>query len=129
DRLFDQPLNAYNTPQQFWLGGGWPAVDLHEDRDKLVVKIEVPGMKKEDIDISLHDGVLAISGERKSEEKYEKAETHRSERFVGRFSRALSLPVSVQADKTSANYQDGILTVTLPKAEEAKPKQIHVQAE
>ena len=129
DRLFDQPLAAYNTPQQFWLGGGWPTVDLYEDRDKLVVKVEVPGMKKEDIDISLHDGVLAIAGERKSEEKYARAETHRSERFVGRFSRALSLPVAVQADKTSANYQDGILTITLPKAEEAKPKQIQVQAE
>lgn len=129
DRLFDQPLSAYSAPQQFWLGGGWPAVDLYEDRDKLVVKIEVPGMKKEDIDVSLHDGVLAISGERKSEEKYVKGETHRSERFVGRFSRALSLPVAVQADKTSANYQDGILTISLPKAEEAKPKQIQVQAE
>jgi HSP20 family protein len=129
DRLFDQPLNAYSSPTQFWLGGGWPAVDLYEDRDKLVVKVEVPGMKKEDIDISLHDGLLAISGERKFEEKYDKATEHRSERFVGRFSRALSLPVSVQADKTSANYLDGILTITLPKAEEAKPKQIQVQAE
>jgi len=129
DRLFDQPLNAYNTPTQFWVGGGWPAVDLYEDRDKLIVKIEVPGMNKDDIDISLHDGVLAISGERKAEEKYAKAETHRFERFIGRFSRALSLPVAVQADKTSANYQDGVLTITLPKAEEAKPKQIQVQAE
>ena len=129
DRLFDQPLSVFNTPQQFWLGGGWPTVDLFEDRDKLVVKVEVPGMKKEDIDISLHDGVLAISGERKMEEKYDKAETHRSERFVGRFHRALSLPVAVQADKTNATYQDGVLTITLPKAEEAKAKQIQVQAE
>ena len=127
DRLFEQPLS--NTPQQFWLGGGWPAVDLHEDRDKLLVRVEVPGMKKEDIDISLQDGVLAITGERKAEEKYEKAQTHRSERFVGRFHRALTLPISVQADKTSASYQDGVLTITLPKAEEAKPKQIQVQAD
>src|SRR5687768_18602195 len=129
DRLFDRPLSAFNVPQQFWLGGGWPSVDLYEDRDKLVVKVEVPGMKKEDIDISLHDGVLAISGERKIEEKYEKAETHRTERFEGRFHRALSLPVAVQADKTNATYQDGVLTIALPKAEEAKPKQIQVQAE
>lgn len=129
DRLFDQPFGAFSTPQQFWLGGGWPTVDLFEDRDHLVVKAEIPGMKKEDIDISLHDGVLAIAGERKTEEKYDKAETHRSERFVGRFHRALTLPVPVQADKTNANYQDGILTITLPKAEEAKPKQIQVQAE
>ena len=129
DRLFDQPFGAFSTPQQFWLGGGWPTVDLFEDRDHLVVKVEIPGMKKEDIDISLHDGVLAIAGERKTEEKYDKAETHRSERFVGRFHRALTLPVPVQADKTNANYQDGVLTITLPKAEEAKPKQIQVQAE
>jgi len=129
DRLFEQPLSGYSTPQQFWLGGGWPTVDIFENRDKLVVKVEVPGMKKEDIDISLHDGVLAITGERKPEEKYEKAQTHRSERFVGRFHRAVALPVPVQADKTSANYQDGVLTVTLPKAEEAKPKQIQVQAD
>lgn len=129
DRLFDQPLNVFTAPQQFALGGGWPTVDLYEDRDKLVVKAEVPGMRKEDIDISLHDGVLAISGERKVEEKYDQGETHRSECFVGRFQRALSLPVPVQADKTNASYQDGILTITLPKAEEAKPKQIQVQAE
>src|SRR5688572_979085 len=128
DRLFERPF-ASTVPQQFWLGGGWPTVDLFEDRDHLVVKVEIPGMKKEDIDISLHDGVLAIAGERKTEEKYDKAETHRSERFVGRFHRALTLPVPVQADKTNANYQDGVLTITLPKAEEAKPKQIQVQAE
>jgi len=129
DRLFDQPLSLFSAAQQFWLGGGWPTVDLYEDRDKLVVKVEVPGMKKEEVDISLHDGVLAITGERKVEEKYDKAETHRSERFVGRFHRALSLPVAVQADKTNATYQDGVLTITLPKAEGAKPKQIQVQAE
>jgi len=129
DRLFDQPLDTYNTPTQFWLGGGWPSVDLYEDHDKLFVKVEVPGMEKEDIDISLHDGVLAISGERKAEEKYDNAETHRTERFVGHFRRALSLPIAVQADKASANYQDGVLTITLPKAEEAKPKQIQVQAQ
>ena len=129
DRLFDQPVNAFTEPQQFALGGGWPTVDLYEDRDKLVVKVEVPGMKKEEIDISLHDGVLAITGERKAEENYENGETHRSERFVGRFQRALSLPVSVQADKSNANYQEGVLTITLPKAEEAKPKQIQVQVQ
>ena len=126
DRLFDQPVSA---PQQFWLGGGWPTIDLYEDHDKLVVKVEVPGMKKEDIDISLHDGVLAIAGERKAEEKFENAETHRSEMFVGRFQRALTLPTPVQVDKVNATYQDGILTVSLPKAEEAKPKQIKVQAD
>ena len=128
DRLFDRPLGS-GAAEELWLGGGWPSVDLFEDRDQLVVKVEVPGLKKEDIDISLHDGVLAISGERKTEEKYQEAETHHTERFVGRFHRALSLPMAVQTDKTNATYQDGVLTITLPKAEEAKPKQIQVQAE
>jgi HSP20 family protein len=126
DRLFDQPLNA---PQHFWLGGGWPTVDLYEDRDKLIARVEVPGVKKEHIDISLHDGVLSVSGERKADENYENAQTHRSERFVGRFQRSLTLPVAVQVDKTTASYKDGVLTITLPRAEEAKPKQIQVQAE
>jgi HSP20 family protein len=128
DRLFDRPFSSA-APQELWLGGGWPSLDLYEDRDQLVVKVEAPGLKKEEIDISLHDGVLAISGERKAEEKYQDAETHHSERFVGRFHRALSLPVAVQADKTTATYQDGVLTITLLKAEEAKPKQIQVKAD
>jgi len=83
-------------------------------------------MKKEDIQVSLHDGGLSISGERKSETKNESAEVYRTERFFGRFQRTVTLPATVAADKVKAQYKDGILTVTLPKAEEAKPKQIDV---
>jgi HSP20 family protein len=108
---------------------GWPpALDLHEDKDTLVVKVELPGMKKEDIEISLHDGCLSISGERKNEQKFEDAEVYRAERFVGRFQRTVTLPAPVAADKVKADYKDGVLTVTLPKTEEARPKQISVQA-
>jgi HSP20 family protein len=103
------------------------ALDLYEDKDNVFVKAEIPGLKKENIDVSLEDGVLTISGERKSEQKSEDAETHRSERFVGRFSRSVTLPGEVKADEVQANYQDGVLTVTLPKAEAAKPKQIEVK--
>ena len=82
-------------------------------------------MRKEDIEISLHDGTLAISGERKSEPSNgEKAE--RTERYVEKFRRSITLPTRVNANKVSATYRDGILTVTLPKVEEAKPKQIRV---
>jgi HSP20 family protein len=102
-------------------------VDLYEDKDNVVVKAELPGMKREDVEVSLHDGVLSISGERKSEEKFEAAETYRTERFVGRFQRTLTLPAQVDAAKVNALYRDGILTVTLPKLEEAKPKQIEVK--
>jgi HSP20 family protein len=105
---------------------GWsPALDLYESGDHLVAVVELPGMRKEDIDISLHDGTLTISGERKRESTNGE-KTQRTERYVGTFRRSISLPTRVDAGKVSATYQDGILKVTLPKAEEAKPKQIKV---
>ena len=87
--------------------------------------VELPGMRREDFEISLHDGTLTISGERKRETSNgERAE--RTERYIGKFRRSITLPTRVDANKVSAVYRDGILTVTLPKAEEAKPKQIPV---
>jgi HSP20 family protein len=108
---------------------GWsPALDLYQNNDNVIAMFELPGMRKEDIEISLHDGTLTISGERKQESSSrsngEKAE--RSERYVGRFRRSIALPTRVDASKVNATYSDGILTVTLPKAEEVKPKQIQV---
>jgi HSP20 family protein len=106
---------------------GWfPAVDVYEDKDTLTVRAELPGLKKEEIEISLHEGVLTLAGERKGEVKAEGAETYRSERWLGRFSRTVNLPVAVVADQIKATYTDGVLTVSLPKAEEAKPKQISI---
>ena len=125
DRLFESSFDDLASGSR--LLSAWnPAVDLYEDKDNVIVKAEVPGLKKEDIEVSLHNGVLSISGERKSEEKVEGAETHRSERFVGRFQRTVTLPSEVMGDQVKAQYTDGILTITLPKAEEAKPKQIQV---
>lgn len=126
DRLFEVPLAELTRPSQ-WLSGWTPALDVYEDKDNLFVRVELPGMKKEDIDLSLHDGSLSISGERKSQEKHEDAEVYRSERFFGRFQRTVTLPTPVAVDKVKAQYQDGILTVTLPKTEEAKPKHIDVR--
>lgn len=126
DRLFDAPLSELAHTSQL-LSGWTPALDMHEDKDNVVVKVELPGMKKEDINLSLHDGSLSISGERKSEQKFESAEVYRAERFVGRFQRTVALPAPVAVDKVKARYKDGVLTVTLPKTEEAKPKQIDVQ--
>jgi HSP20 family protein len=125
DRLFDAPLTELARASQF-LSGATPAVDVFEDKENFVVKAELPGMQKKDIDVSLHDGTLSISGER-TEEKVENGEVYRSERFFGRFQRSVALPASVDAAKIKAQYKDGVLTVTLPKAEEAKPKQIDVQ--
>ena len=126
DRLFEEPLSGLARTSQL-LSGWTPALDLHEDKDNFVVKIEVPGMKKEDIEVTLHEGSLSISGERKGEEKFKDADAYRSERFFGHFQRTVTLPAPVAADKIKAQYKDGVLTVTLPKAEEAKPKQIDVQ--
>jgi HSP20 family protein len=125
DRLFESPWADLSRTSQL-LSGWTPALDVYEDKENFIVKAELPGMKKEDIDVSLHDGSLSISGERKSETKHEDAEVHRTERFFGRFQRTVTLPTSVAADKVKAQYKDGVLTVTLPKTEEAKPKQIDV---
>ena len=125
DRLFEVPLAALGRSSQL-LSGWTPALDVYEDKDNVYVRAELPGMKKEEIDLSLHDGTLSISGERKSEDKFKDAEVYRAERFFGRFQRTVTLPTPVAADKVKAQYKDGILTVTLPKAEEAKPKHIDV---
>lgn len=127
DRLFEVPLAE--LAQSSRLLSGWtPPLDMHEDKDNIVVKLELPGMKKEDIDISLHNGSLSISGERKTDKEFENVEVYRAERFEGRFQRTVTLPSPVAADKVKAKYQDGVLTITLPKTEEAKRKQIDVQA-
>ena len=84
-------------------------------------------MKKEDIELTFHDDSLTISGERKSENKYQEAEVYRTERFFGRFQRRITFPALVASDQVRAQYNDGILTVKLPKAEEAKPKRIEVK--
>lgn len=126
DRLFEAPFAELSRSSQ-WLSGWIPSLDLYEDKDQLTVQVELPGMKKDDISISLHDGSLSISGERRSDEKFEEADVYRAERYVGRFQRTIQLPSPVAADRVKAQYKDGILTITLPKTDEAKPKQINVQ--
>src|SRR6266478_5214951 len=125
DRLFESPLTELARSSQL-LSGWTPAMDLFEGTDNFVIRAELPGMKKEDIEISLRDGSLSISGERKPEEKHHETEVYRSERFFGRFQRTISFSAPVAGDKVTAQYKDGILTVTLPKTEEAKPKKIDV---
>jgi len=128
DRLFESPLaELTQSPHQF-LSGWMPAVDVYEDKDNLHLKAELPGINKEDIQISVHDGVLTLSGERKPDEKCQNAHVYRSERSLGRFQRTLTLPAQVNPDKIRATYKDGILSVLLPKAEESKPKHIEIKA-
>jgi HSP20 family protein len=125
DRFFEGPFGELARASQF-LNLWTPAVDLLETDNEYVVKAEVPGLKIEEIGVSVHDNALVITGERKSDDKGEATVLHRSERLAGKFERVVQLPKPVAADKVSATYKDGILTVTLPKTEEAKPKQIKI---
>ena len=120
--LQDELSQLFEAPLTGWL----PALDVQEDKDNFRVRVELPGLKREDIEVSLDDGAVVISGERKTETVGEGTEVHRQERYYGKFSRALTLPSAIAGNKVTAAYKDGILTVTLPKAEEAKPKTITV---
>jgi HSP20 family protein len=126
--IFETPFWS-NLGRQSQLFSGWtPALDLYQNNDNVIAVVELPGMRKEDIEISLQDGTLTISGERKLESG-DGDNAERTERFTGKFRRSVTLPTRVDIDKVNASYKDGILTVTLPKAEEAKPKQIQVNVD
>lgn len=111
-------------------GGVWiPPVDVLESRDSYLIRAELPGMKKEDFTLEVKDGTLNLSGERKFEEPANGVEYHRVERVAGKFIRSFSLPQTVKSDEIKASYRDGILEVHVPKAEEAKPKQIAINVQ
>ncbi len=120
DRLFEAPLAE--LARDTWS----PTLDVLEDKDNYFILAELPGLKREDIKVSLEDGNLTISGERKSETRNEGTSVHCVERFSGHFERSIALPVAISTDKVKATYTDGVLTLTLPKAEEAKPKKIDI---
>jgi len=103
-----------------------PSLDVLQDGDAVTVKLELAGMKKEDFDIALEEGVLTISGNRSAESESNEGTGLRRERVFGSFRRTVTLPAPVKADAVTASYTDGVLTVTLPKAEEAKPKKIEI---
>ncbi|MBV9126682.1 MAG: Hsp20/alpha crystallin family protein [Verrucomicrobia bacterium] len=124
DRLFSAFPFFGGSEERF---EGWqPAVDLYHDKDSVLVRAELPGMNKEDIHVSLHEDVLTLSGERRQEKSHNEKGNLRSERYFGKFERRFTLPVRVDSRRVAASYEDGVLTVTLPKAEEAKPRQIEV---
>ena len=121
NRLVDQ---VWSGRQESWL----PAVDVFDKKDAVVLKAELAGMDPDDIEIEVEDNVLTIKGERKFEEQVEDERYYRVERRFGSFQRSLALPQGVKADEIQAGYEDGILTVTVPKAEEEKPQRIEVKA-
>lgn len=105
-----------------------PAVDIYEDQQKLALKIEVPGIKQEDLDIRVENQILTVKGERKFESEEKEENFHRIERRFGSFQRTFTLPQTVDTDAVTASYDAGVLSITVAKKPEAKPKQIKVQA-
>lgn len=104
-----------------------PLTDIYEDNDKYTLKVDLPGIKKEDVKINYANGKLSISGERVQENETKDAKWHRIEKSYGKYYRSFTLPEQIQEDKISAEFKDGLLTITIPKAEEAKPKEIEIK--
>ena len=134
DQMFEDFLGRRLRP--FWPERWWPAtgmeittpsVDLYEEKDDIVVKVELPGMEKDNIEVNLTDNRLTIKGEKKKEEEVKKENYYRSERSYGSFIRAVELPRDVQADKIKAVFKNGVLEVRLPKTEEAKKKETKIK--
>lgn len=113
----EQPLTVSNFV---------PAVDVYEDEHSITVQAEVPGVNEKDLDVRLENNVLTISGERRMENEEKQDNYHRIERSYGRFTRSFSLPSTVDADRVNAQFENGVLKVTIAKLEEAKPKQIKI---
>jgi HSP20 family protein len=124
DRFFKSFFSSLPEDKE----GLWaPIIDIEEDNENYIVRAEIPGMKKEEIKVTVRDNLLTVSGERKHEKEVKEKTYHRIERSYGKFKRTITLPSAVDADKIKASYKDGVLNITLPKPESVKPKQIEVE--
>jgi HSP20 family protein len=136
DRMMD---NFFSRRMRPWWSERWlispdtemvtPIVDVYEEKDEIIVKAELPGMDKNDIEVNISDSELTLKGEKKKEEKVEEKDYYRCERSYGAFSRSVELPKGVQADKVKASFKNGILEVKIPKSEEAKAKEVKIKVE
>jgi len=123
NRMFDAVFSGEPLTSSAWV----PAVDIYETAEKdVVVKVEVPDMKREDITVTFENNVLTVEGERKASEDVKGEQYHRIERRYGAFRRSFTLPASVDGSRVQAAYQDGILKITMPQRPEAKPRQITI---
>jgi len=131
NRMFEESLSrttgrpAAPSPSRMWA----PVVDILEDNDQIVIKADLPGLKQEDIHIDLTGDTLTLSGERRFEDEQNKDNYVRVERVYGPFQRSFQLGVPVDADRVTASYRDGILTIRLPKPEAIKPRRVEIKAE
>lgn len=128
DKLFEEmrPFRFFEWPEMTW-GSMFPALDMYETDDSLVIKAALPGVKLDDVEINITGDTLTIRGEVKAAEEVKKESYHRQERRYGAFRRAVSLPMGLKVDKADAVFENGVLTLSIPKAEEVKPKTIKVQ--
>ncbi len=129
NRMFDNFFQGGTADDSFGLSSWTPAVDIAEHENEFVVKLELPGVDKNDVRITMQDNVLTVRGQKKQEKESKDSSYHRIERSYGSFQRSFTLPAPVKSDKIDAVFKDGMLTVSLPKSEEAKPKQIEVKVQ
>ena len=129
NRLFDESFRGINRTgsEEDWVGGSWaPAVDIYEQNGNIVLKAELPGVDPKDVDVRVENNILTLRGERKLENEVKRESYHRVERAYGSFTRSFTLPNVVDTEKIKAEYKDGLLRMTLPKKDEARPKQISI---
>ena len=125
NRLFDTFFNrpaGLGMMERLWA----PAMDMYETKDDVYVQVELPGVKEKEVQVSITNDVLTVKGERARQQELSDDNSHRLERWFGKFERSIELPMAVQADKVKATYRDGVLEIKLPKAETVKPKEIKI---
>jgi HSP20 family protein len=128
NRIFGEAYTRRFDDDMLTRGDWIPPVDIYQnDKQEIVIKAEMPGLSREDIDLRVENNTLTLKGERKRDSEVKDDQYHRVERVHGIFSRSFSLPATVDANKVNADYRDGVLTVVLPMREEARPRQIQVQ--
>lgn len=131
DEFFDVMHRPVSNRRRSWEEGGiWsPATDLIDKKDKLIARVELPGVEKKDVKISLSENNLTIQGEIEKDKETKKDDYYCCERVYGTYSRTISLPAEVERDKIKAKFKNGILEITMPKSPEKKPKEITIEAE
>ena len=129
NRMFDQFFRGGNGEEAGWGVRTWaPPVDIYETDDALILKAELPGVSKDNVNIEIHQNILILRGQRKHEAEVKEENYHRVERAYGTFQHAFALPTLVDQEHVQATYKDGVLELRLPKSEAAKPKRIAIQS-
>jgi HSP20 family protein len=131
--FFGRPFPGMGLPRWFHAAEGFgiekPAIEVYEEKDDVVVKAELPGLKREDLELNISDNLLTLKGDKKKEEEVKEKGYYYSERSYGSFTRTVEIPKEVQAEKAKAVFKDGVLEIRLPKTEEAKRKETRIKVE